>query len=146
MAPVIVAFQAVAGPPPVPLRSRPSRLRALPQFTSIVAWLASAVLHHRGEDVRVVAVDSVAPALRDQVEEETLRTMAALDPIAERVARRRARQVAAVELAKVLSEATDVELQDPAYLQDRGNVLADLVLERYRSQLVYGGAMAEGAH
>jgi len=136
----IVAFTAVAKQPPIPLRSRPARLRALPQFTSIVAWLVSAILQHRGQDVQIVSIDSLAPALRDQVEEETLRTLATLDPIAESVARRRAHQTAAEQLAQVLAVGTDTELRDPEYLEDRSRVMADLILGRYRQQLIYGGS------
>lgn len=138
----IVAFQPMKVNTPIPQRSRPARLRALPQFSAIVAWVVSGVLHQRGQDVVCVHLDSVAPALVDQVSEETLRTLGALDPIAESVARRRARQAAGELLARTLAQATDLELQDAAYLEDRGNAIADAVLARYRSQLVYGGATA----
>ena len=135
---MIVAFCSQPNPTPVQTRARADRLRALPQFTSIVAWLVSALWHSRGEDVRVVQLDDVDPVLRDRVSEEAVRALAALDPIAEGVARRRARQTAAEQLARVLSQATDVELKDPEFLSDRGAVIADAVLERYRMQLVYG--------
>jgi hypothetical protein len=138
VAAVIVSFTP-ASPPPVPQRARTERLRALPHFTAIVAWLASAVLHTRGNQVQVLNLDDVEPVLRDRVAEETVRTLAALDPIAESVARKRARTVAAECLASVLAISTDLELQDPEFLQDRANVIADAVLERYRVQLVYGG-------
>jgi len=134
----IVAFQPSRSQPPVPQRARPDRLRALPQFSVIVAWIAAAVLHHRDKDVLVVRLEDVAPALVDQVTEETVRTLAALDPIAESAARHRARKLAGELLAKTLSEATEVELADADYLRDRGNAIADAVLERYRGQLVYG--------
>lgn len=139
---VIVAFSSMASQPPIPQRARPARLRSLPQFSAIVAWVVSAVLQHRGQDVVCVRLEDVAPALVDVVSEETLRTLGALDPIAESVARQRARQTAGELLARTLAEATESELTDPDYLRDRGNVIADAVLERYRTQLVYGGATA----
>lgn len=135
----IVAFSPMPTQPPIPLRSRPARLRALPQFTCIVAWIASAVLHARGEDVQALSIATIPPALRDQVEEETLRTLGVLDPIAERVARRRAQQLVAEQLTALLAHATQADLRDPVYLQDRSAVIADLVLGRYRNQLIYGG-------
>lgn len=134
----IVAFSPMSSQTPVPPHPRADRLRALPQFAIVVAWLVSAVLHRRGEDVKVVQMADVDPALRDHVAEETVRTLAALDPIAEHVARKRAREAAGEQLARVLASATDLELNDPQYLQDRANVIADAVLERYRVQLVYG--------
>lgn len=139
----IIAFRTVTTQPPIPSRARPARLRTLVEFPAIVAWICSAILSHRGEHVGPVSLDSVAPALRDQVTEETVRALASMDPIAEGVARHRARKVGAELLAKVLAEATELELQDPEYLQDRGNVIADAVLERYRLQLVYGGSSTE---
>lgn len=135
---VIVAFTTASKQPPTPQRARPARLRSLSQFASIVAWICSAVLQHRGEPLAVLNMDSVAPALRDQVEEETVRTLATLDPIAESFARNRARRVAGDLLTMMASG--DHDLKDPEVLRDRGNVIADAVLERYRSQLIYGGA------
>lgn len=138
----IVAFSTMPSQP-VPLRARADRLRALPQFAGIVGWLISAVLHTRGEDARWVNVADVDPTLRDRVSEETVRALASLDPIAERVARTRARQAAGERLASVLANATELELRDPEYLQDRANVIADAVLEKYRMQLVYGATPTE---
>ena len=138
----IISFQTVPPQPPIPQRTRPARLRALPQFASIVMWIASAILQRSGEDVTVVRQESIAPALRDQVEEETLRTLAALDPIAESVARRRARQRAGELLAQMVTEATADDLAQPGVFETYATRIADAVLERYRAQLIYGAPSA----
>ncbi len=123
---------------PIPQRSRVERFRTMPQFAVLVHWFCSAVLHHHGHPVEVLHGESIAPALRDLVEEETLRTLATLDPIAESTARHRARQAAMELLARTLANATEAELQDPDYLRDRGAEHADAVLKAYRNQLIYG--------
>lgn len=132
------------GSQPIPQRTRPGRLRAMEQFSVIATWLASALLHYRGEDAKVVALERLAPALRDRVEEETLRALAALDPIAEGVARKRARQRAGDLLAKMViqTETKSGELLDPVVLDECATRLADAVLESYRAQLVYGAPTA----
>jgi hypothetical protein len=140
----IVAFQPNQSQPPVPLRARPDRLRALVQFPAIVTWICSAVLQHRGEPVSALHLDDVPAALRDQVSEEALRTLAVLDPLAEKTARHRARQLAGDLLANMALRASTgvIDLTDAAVVNDYGNRIADAVLERYRSQLVYGPANA----
>lgn len=144
MSGVIVAFQPNSKQPPIPTRSRPARLRALPQFSAIVMWMASAILQHTGNDVTHVTEDSIQPTLRDQIAEEAVRGLAALDPIAESVARRRARQLAGDLIANMALRAASglVDLTDAAVAVDYGNRLADAVLERYRAQLVYANAPA----
>lgn len=140
----IVAFQPNQSQPPVPLRARPDRLRALAQFPAIVTWICSAVLQRRGEPVTVLNLDDVPAPLRHQVSEEAVRTLAALDPIAERVARGRARRLAGDLLANMALRATGgvLDLQDAGAVADYGNRIADAVLERYRFQLVYGSTTA----
>lgn len=144
MSGVIVAFQPNAKQPPIPARARPERLRALVQFPAIVSWICSAVLQRRGEPVTTINLDDVPAPLRDQVSEEAVRTLAALDPIAESVARRRARQLAGDLVANMALRASNglIDLTDATVSADYGNRLADAVLERYRAQLVYANAPA----
>lgn len=144
MSGVIVAFQPHSKQPPIPIRSRPARLRALPQFSAIVMWMASAILQHTGNDVTHVTEDNIQPTLRDQIAEEAVRGLAALDPIAESVARRRARQLAGDLIANMALRSSNglIDLTDAAVVDEYGSRIADAVLERYRMQLVYANTPA----
>lgn len=137
---IVVFSPRPSQPPPVPRRARPAAIRALAAFQPAVAWLYGCVLglDPPANDHPFVNLRDVHPALRDRLEEEVVRAVAGLDPIAESVARRRARQLAAERIAQLFASSTPAELADPDYLEDRGRAFADAVLDRYRQHLVYG--------
>lgn len=121
-------------------RMQPSVIRALAGFQAAVAWVYATFINAGSPSMPEAVVDlrDVPEGFRPQLEEVTILAVRSLDPQCVAIAKLRTRQAVAERLAMRLHGSTDIEMLDPGAIQDLGNELADVALERYRIQLVYG--------